>query len=453
MEISLKKTAAVFSFVFFVFSGCVSSHPEGENATILEEFNNSIVELPGGSPLEYRDEVFTKFDSLFAKAQIIGLGEGAHGTKEFFELKQRLFRYLVENHQCKALGFEYGFRFQKSLEIERYVTSAQGDLESIIGPLHWIHRNQEFQGLVTWMREYNTGKKKEEMIHFLGIDSQIDIWYQDELKSHIAEVSKELYGLVSDILSGLAEFGKIDHRSLAAEEYQKIQDLLSSLKEKTETYFLKNPDLEEKTEQDLLLHNIESHILSHECRYRLYKNESPRDSHMAKHAQWLTEFIGPDAKVAIWAHNAHVANDPHYAQDGSPAMGKYLKDSLGDEYLVIGTRLTEGKFAAVTEDYLGKDTKPIVWNLRYDPPENSVNQLFRQAGFKNFVINIRGLSNKGTLFSYLNEERPFFGVGDFYSATKPEIHYSMDRIVNLAASYDIVFHFSDTNPLTIFKED
>jgi erythromycin esterase len=453
METSLKKAAALIPLIFLAYSAMTSCRQEEQYLTILEDFRNNIIEIPGGSPLEYPDEVFAGFDPLFHRAQVIGLGEGAHGTKEFFELKQRLFRYLVENHQCKALGFEYGFRFQKSLEIEEYITSDRGDLKSIIASLHWIHRNQEFQGLITWMRGYNAGKKKEEMIHFLGIDSQIDIWYQDELKSHIAEVSKKLYELVCDVLSDLAGFGKIDHRSLETEEYQKIQDLLVSLKEKTESYFSMNPDPEEQTERDLLLHNIESHLLSHECRYRLYQNESLRDEHMANHSLWLTKFIGKGAKVAIWAHNAHVAKDPHYAEDGSPAMGKFLKDSLEDSYLVVGTGSTAGKFAAVTEDYMGNDTKPIVWNLKYDPPENSVNHLFCQAGLKNFVLNIAGLSNAGSLYGYLNQERPFFGVGDFYSASEPEIHYSEDRIINLAAAYDIVFYFSDTKPLTIFQEE
>ena len=80
--------------------------------------------------MDYRDELFSRLDGEFERAQVIGLGEGAHGAKEFFELKQRLFKYLVENHGCRALGFEYAFRFQKSLEVERYVTAGEGDLES-----------------------------------------------------------------------------------------------------------------------------------------------------------------------------------------------------------------------------------------------------------------------------------------------------------------------------------
>ena len=436
----------------FLFFSC--NYSQNKDVTALQELNTNITQLPSVSPLQYKDEVFRKFDSYFDNAQIIGLGEDSHGVKEFFELKQRIFRYLVKNHNCRALGFEYGFRFQKSLEIENYVASGKGDLDSILSGLHWIHRNQEFKGLIEWMREYNLGLQQEDMIHFIGIDSQIDIWYIDELSQGFSQYDKELYEFVFDILDKLSKWGKIDHKNLKQEEYQEIKDLLASLKDKTLLFFSENPvSGENKMKKDLLLHNIESHILSHENRYWMYKNKSLRDSHMAKHVLWLKELLGNKAKVAVWAHNAHVANDPHYASDGSPAMGNYLKEKLGGNYLVIGTGFTEGRFVAVTEDYFGKDTPPIVWKLNILPPENSVNSFLRQADYKNFILDIKGLSGTGILYEHINKERPFFGVGDFYSATYPEIHFAEDRIINLAAAYDMIFYFSDTRPITIIKKE
>ena len=436
----------------FLFSSC--DHSQDKDITALQELNKNITQLPSVSPLQYKDEVFRKFNSYFENAQVIGLGEDSHGVKEFFELKQRIFKYLVENHNCRALGFEYGFRFQRSLEIENYITSRKGDLDSILSGLYWIHRNKEFRGLIEWMREYNSSLQKEDMIHFIGIDSQIDIWYLDELSQHFFQYDKNLYEFVSEILDALSKWGKIDHQKLKQEEFQQIENLLISLKDKTLVFFSNHSNSgEDKMERDLLLHNIESHILSHENRYWMYKNKSLRDSHMAKHVLWLKEIVGNEAKVAVWAHNAHVANDPHYARDGSPAMGRYLREKLGDKYLVIGTGFTEGQFVAVTEDYFGEDTNPIIWKLNIFPPKNSVNYLFCQADYKNFILDIKGLSRTGNLYTYINKERPFFGVGDFYSATYPETHFAEDRIINLATAYDMIFYFSDTRPITLIKKE
>jgi erythromycin esterase-like protein len=284
-EVSMNKFISLLSAAFLMVMIFHFDYLEGNELQLLKELNSNIINLPGGSPLAYEDKAFLNLDPLFDKAQIIGLGEGTHGTREFFEMKQRLFQYLVKKHKCRALGFEYGFRFQKSLEIEKYITTGKGDLKSIINESHWIHRNREFLGLIKWMRQYNSDKNKDQMIHFFGIDSQIDIWYQNELSQHVAEVSKELHQAVLDILEKLIKQGKIDYRTLNQEAYQEIRDLLYSLKEKTRQFFLRNPNTGEKWARELLLHNIESHILSHECRYKNYKKEYPRDRHMASHGQ------------------------------------------------------------------------------------------------------------------------------------------------------------------------
>lgn len=53
-----------------------------------------------------------QFDFLNDKlnhVDVIGLGEATHGTKEFFELKNRMFNYLVEKQNVKLFGIEANF--------------------------------------------------------------------------------------------------------------------------------------------------------------------------------------------------------------------------------------------------------------------------------------------------------------------------------------------------------
>ena len=96
-----------------------------------------------------------------------------------------------------------------------------------------------------------------------------------------------------------------------------------------------------------------------------------------------------------------------------------------------------------------------IWSPRWldCSPENSVNFLFQQADHPNFLVNIRSLSKTGGLYGFLNKLRPFFGVGDFYSAAHPEIHYAEDRIVNLAEAFDVLFYLTGTKALTILEEE
>lgn len=42
----------------------------------------------------------------FAERTLVAMGEATHGTKEFFQLKHRFFRYLVQAHQFTTLAME-----------------------------------------------------------------------------------------------------------------------------------------------------------------------------------------------------------------------------------------------------------------------------------------------------------------------------------------------------------
>ena len=49
---------------------------------------------------------FIFLNEKLKKAEVIGLGEATHGTKEFFELKSRVFKYLVQNQNVKLLALK-----------------------------------------------------------------------------------------------------------------------------------------------------------------------------------------------------------------------------------------------------------------------------------------------------------------------------------------------------------
>jgi len=241
-----------------------------------------------------------------------------------------------------------------------------------------------------------------------------------------------------------------NHKTQTEEEYRDIKGLFVSLKKETENYFASFPAPDKEQSRKLLLHMIDGYIRSHELRYLIYKKENVRDRHLAENALWIREFLGDGPKIAIWAHNAHVANDPEYTQDGKPAMGKYLKDTLGEQYLIVATAFSHGQLVAVTEDYYGKDTKPIIWSVASMPAENSSNFLFAQAEYPHFFFNISELSPGSKTYRYLNSERPLLGVGDFYFREAEKHYAEEDRIFNLIKTFDVMFYFTDTKPINIF---
>lgn len=64
-----------------------------------------------------------------------------------------------------------------------------------------------------------------------------------------------------------------------------------------------------------------------------------RDLVMAQNVSRILEEFGPDSKIVLWAHNAHISN-------GSGWMGNYLKQTWGDQAYLVGFEFDHGSFTS-----------------------------------------------------------------------------------------------------------
>ncbi|HSN89309.1 MAG TPA: erythromycin esterase family protein, partial [Thermoanaerobaculia bacterium] len=97
-------------------------------------------------------------ETAIGGARIVALGEGTHGTREFFQMKHRLFELLVEEMGFTHLAFEGGMaEWQK---INEYVLTGVGDPAQLLrAQLTWPWNTQEVLDLILWMRQYNAAGK------------------------------------------------------------------------------------------------------------------------------------------------------------------------------------------------------------------------------------------------------------------------------------------------------
>lgn len=110
------KSIIAYPFSFIILLLCflnsnTSLHAQNKKSelsdsvkTLISELNKCIHPVSGSDP-SLNNADLAPFD-IFAGTKIIGLGEASHGTKEFFQMKHRLFKYFVEKHGYKIFGFE-----------------------------------------------------------------------------------------------------------------------------------------------------------------------------------------------------------------------------------------------------------------------------------------------------------------------------------------------------------
>lgn len=446
----LKVLIGLFLFVLIIvvfknqiFSSVISKK-------VVAELNNVINELPGNDPELYGPSYLDKIAN-WSNYSVIGLGEATHGTKNFSKLKQQLFKYLVENHGFKALAFEYSF--QKSLQVNDYILQGIGNIDSLFVGESWIQDNEELRELIRWMYQYNANKKESDKIQFIGIDNQLDAYAPEQIINYFEQISPDFTLAHPQIIMQIKNLKPIKYKEISHLEYLDRESIYHNLYRQAKQYFNAHPISGPETlNTEILLHLIESIIQSNDFLYRYAIHDyNLRDYQLATNTLWVKKYTR-DAGVVVWAHNAHVAKNPDYYPEGKGggAMGIYLRDLLGKKYLSVATSFSKGEFIAVMSDSSGNDTEPMVCKIEGNPPKNSLNHFFNQLKYPNFILNLNVLEKNTRLYNFLDELKPMIGIGDWYAGS-PEQHFTNDRIINLIQAYDILFYFSDTEPITLKK--
>ncbi len=106
---------------------------------------------------------------MVADAKVVGLGEATHGSHEFFTMKERVFRYLVEEKGFTGFALEQGW--PEGLAITEYLLTGKGDIRGLtktaMAGSPW--ERGEFLHLFEWMRSYNR-EHPGRPVHFVGDD-------------------------------------------------------------------------------------------------------------------------------------------------------------------------------------------------------------------------------------------------------------------------------------------
>ncbi|GHE85840.1 erythromycin esterase [Streptomyces spiralis] len=112
---------------------------------------------------------------LPARPRLLALGEPTHGEETLLEVRNELFRQLVEQEGYRTVAIESDCMM--GLVVDDYVTSGRGDLDEVMkhGFSHGWGASAANRELVRWMRAYNDGRPASERLRFAGFDGPLEI--------------------------------------------------------------------------------------------------------------------------------------------------------------------------------------------------------------------------------------------------------------------------------------
>lgn len=151
---------------------------------------------------------------IFEDKSLVLLGEGSHGTKEFFQVKDKLVRYLIKNHGFKNLGMEYDM--VDGLPMQKYLQTGFGDVENALNQQRgWVWNTREILEMSKWLQNHNKSSKNK--VNYFGVDMLRIIpplvYSIDFLKSQNVSEANEIEKKLQDLSGGtLNEFQADDDK-------------------------------------------------------------------------------------------------------------------------------------------------------------------------------------------------------------------------------------------------
>jgi len=359
---------------------------------------------------------------IVGNARLVELGEGTHGTSEFFQMKHRLTEYLAEHKGFTVFAIEANM--PEARRVNEYVLTGRGDPRAALAGMYfWTWNTQEVLDMIEWMRRYNASGKGH--LEFWGFDMQTPNVAMDSVRAFVHRADPA-YATTLDtahahIDAALRERRGNSQNVAAAASWEREADrVLAHLQGARDTYIAAGHD---SLEVAWAIQN--ARIVVQGAR-SVQNSAASRDSSMAANVEWIAAHQPPGTKMVLWAHNGHVARQPNW-------MGAHLAARYGDAMRVIGFSLGEGTYTAVGPRGLSSyDAAP--------PEDGSLEQVFRATGLQRFALDLRGSANTPDA-SFLATPHEFRSIGAL--ATDNQFFPT-----NLAQQFDVVIYFDQTRAST-----
>ncbi|MFI5524744.1 erythromycin esterase family protein [Streptomyces platensis] len=369
--------------------------------------------------------------SMIGDAKVVGLGEATHGSHEFFALKERVFRYLVEEKGFTTFALEMSW--SAGLQIDDYLQTGKGRARKIakeaLANSPW--EREEFVSLIEWMRDYNS-RHPGRTVHFMGDDvgaPAMSEAFFGRVTGYVRQHHPEVLPRLNELYTGLRPLDDafaylrkpLAERQQLAAKAQEALELVSGRKGSEEAFAWAEQNARSiaQTATFLTMNPGDPESLPAFQRFR--------DQVMARNVTWWQRHTGQ--KILLSAHNNHVAYAASEPGLYPKTQGSFLRDTMGRNYLPIGLTFHRGSFLS-KDTALGGDWKKFTVDAaRAGSNEHTLDQV----RYRDFSLDVR--TAPAAARDWLNTARPTLNVGTQFPV-KP-------RDVALAKGFDVLIHLSE----------
>ncbi len=292
------------------------------------------------------------------EARVVLIGEASHGTSEFYRMRARITRELIENKGFDVVAIEGDWPDVAGIDAHVRPGFRRSPMPRAFSRFPtWMWRNQETRDFVDWLFEYNAGVWDQAHqvgvygldLYSLGASIEAVLEFLDRVDPKAAEVARVRYGCFSPWETDPAVYGRaVSAGRLEACEADVLEVLADLLRNRLAYELDSGIELFDAERNATVVREAERY-------YRVMYQGSReswnlRDTHMFDVLKATLEHRGADAKAVVWAHNSHVGNAQatEMGLRGELNIGQLAKEVFQDEAFNIGFGTDHGTVAAAS---------------------------------------------------------------------------------------------------------
>ncbi|GAA3495405.1 erythromycin esterase family protein [Streptomyces prasinosporus] len=369
---------------------------------------------------------------LPAPPRVLALGEPTHGEDTLLDLRNTLFRQLVEEEGYRTIALESDCL--RALTVDAYVTAGEGSLDAVMkrGFSHDWGVSQANRELVSWLRDFNANRPADDHVRFAGMDGPLEITGAESPRQALtglhdylaAHVDTDLLPCAPDRLDDLlgadapwtnqaamTDPSQSIGRTPETRELRLLADDMVTLLETQAPHLaaVSSPDdrsrahLYGRTAVGLLRYHS---WMADTSPARMARLLATRDEMMAGNLLALAS-RGP---VLVHAHNSHLQRDKSamrmwgHAKVEWWSAGALVSTRLGDQYAYLATALGTMRHQGV-----------------HAPPPNTVEGILHALPEPQCVIDAAQLNAAARHIAAVPRVSPYFGYAPLDPSHLPRI--------------------------------
>ena len=365
--------------------------------------------------------------SIVGNASVVGLGDGTHGSHEFYTTKLRMLQFLVQQKGFDVLVVQGSFaQFQR---VNAYVQGGPGDVRQVLTPVLgeievFYLKVDEFAAVVEWMRNYNLTRGSKPAIEISGAESfdgrraaQLVVDYLRVVDPASVNAALAAYTCVTPFepAAGCSGATQSIREAIAAKEAdytarssaRQFADALQAATVVTQSVSLPETGI-----------------------------DAIHDAATVTNLLWARDHRGTAKKIVYWAHDESLMR--LLSDFGLPTPGELLSRTLGSDYVNFASATWAGTFLV---QYIGNPEMLVT--RPFAPAGNDAYELFfHESRHPAIVVPLRGDVHPFLLSPHHLRQG---GLGEYTSKAA-----NRDQVLDLRKRFDAIVFVDQTTPTNPF---